>query len=96
MMEPSWSKGLSLPKSITKPVFLELVEKVTVVPTLMQNALLGLESGRLGFAVALLLPLRLMSITQGEEAEPQVLASAQMLAGLVAEQTSFLIFFLVS
>jgi len=43
-----------------------------------------------------LLPLRLMSITQGEEAEPQVLASAQMLAGLDAEQTSFLIFFLVS
>jgi hypothetical protein len=52
MMEPSWSKGLSLPKSMTKPVFLELVEKVTVVPTLMQNALLAFASGILGFAVA--------------------------------------------
>jgi hypothetical protein len=32
-MEPSWSKGLSLPKSMTKPMFPELVTKVTVVPT---------------------------------------------------------------
>jgi hypothetical protein len=31
-----------------------------------------------------------MSMEQGEEAEPQVLAAAQMLAGLEAEQTSSL------
>jgi hypothetical protein len=37
-----------------------------------------------------------MSMEQGVVAEPQVFASAQMLAGLEAEQTSFLIFFLVS
>jgi hypothetical protein len=35
-------------------------------------------------------------MVQGEEAEPQVLGSAQMLAGLDPEQTSFLTFFLVS
>jgi hypothetical protein len=40
--------------------------------------------------------LRLISMVQGEEAEPQVLAAAQMLALLDAEQTSFLTFFLVS
>jgi hypothetical protein len=80
---------------MTKPVFLELVEKVTVVPTLMQNALLALTSGIVGFAVAEP-PLRLISIVQGEEAEPQVFTSAQMLAGLDAEQSTFLTFFLVS
>jgi hypothetical protein len=37
-----------------------------------------------------------MSMEQGEEAEPHVLAAAQMLAGLEAEQTSPLTFFLVS
>jgi hypothetical protein len=35
-------------------------------------------------------------MVHGEEAEPQVLTSAQMLAGLDTEQTSFLTFFLVS
>jgi hypothetical protein len=34
-----------------------------------------------------------MSIEQGEDADPHVLATAQMLAGLEAEQTSPLIFF---
>jgi hypothetical protein len=37
-----------------------------------------------------------MSMEQGEEAEPHVLGAAQMLAGLEAEQTSPLTFFLVS
>jgi hypothetical protein len=37
-----------------------------------------------------------MSMEQEEEAEPQVFAAAQVLAGLEAEQTSPLIFFLVS
>jgi hypothetical protein len=35
-------------------------------------------------------------MVHGEEAEPQVLGSAQMLAGLDEEQTPFLTFFLVS
>lgn len=77
-------------------MFLELVEKVTEVPVLMQNVLLALASGILGFEVAELLPLRLISMVQGEEVEPQVLASAQVLAGLDAEQTSFFALFLVS
>jgi hypothetical protein len=37
-----------------------------------------------------------MSMEQGEEAEPQVLAAAQILPGLEAEQTSPFTFFLVS
>ena len=62
----------------------------------MQKALFDLASGMLGVAVAEEPWLRLMSMEQGEEAEPQVFAAAQMLAGLEAEQTSPLIFFLVS
>jgi hypothetical protein len=81
---------------MTKPVFLELLENVTVVPALTQKAVLALASGILGLAVAELLPLRLISMLQGEDAEPQVLASAQIFAGLATEQTSFLTFFLVS
>jgi hypothetical protein len=96
MIEPSWSKGLALPKSMTKPVFPELVEKVMEVPVLMQNDLFALALGIFGFAVAEVLPLRLMSIVQGDAAEPQVLASAQTLAGLDAEQTSFFTLVLVS
>src|SRR4029077_15149678 len=81
---------------MTKPVFLELLINVTVVPTLMQKALLDLASGMPGVAVAELPPLRLMLMEQGEEAEPHVLAAAQILAGLEVEQTSPLIFFFVS
>jgi hypothetical protein len=81
---------------MTKPVFLELLANVTVVPTLIQKALLDLASGMLGVAVALEPPLRLMLMEQGEEVEPHVLAAAQILARLEAEQTSPLIFFGVS
>jgi hypothetical protein len=52
MMAPWWSNGFALSKSMTKPVFLELVEKVTVVPTFMQKGLLDLAPGILGVAVA--------------------------------------------
>ena len=62
--------------------------KVTVVPTLMQKALFSLAPGMLGVAVAQEPWLRLMSMEQEEETEPQGLAEEQMLAGLEAEQTS--------
>src|SRR5580765_2981092 len=81
---------------MTKPVFFEPPLKVTVVPTFMQNALLDLASGKSGVAVAALPPLRLITMVHGVEAEPQVFAAAQMPAGMEAEQTSPLIFFLVS
>src|SRR5580704_7250387 len=81
---------------MTKPVFLELLINVTLVPTLMQKALLDLASGMLEVAVALEDPLRLMLMEQGEVVEPHVFSAAQMLAGLEAEQTSFLSFFFVS
>jgi len=77
-------------------VSLDELVKVTVVPVLMQKALLGLASEILGVALAEDPSLRRMSTEQGEEAEPQVISAAQMLAGFEAEQTSFLTFFLVS
>lgn len=75
--------------------FEELV-KVTVVPVLMLKALLGFAPGIFGVAVAEDPPLRRISTEQGEEAEPQAFSAEQMVAGFEAEQTSFLIFFLVS
>jgi hypothetical protein len=78
---------------MTKPVFLELLLKVTVVPTLMQKTLLALASGILGVAVALELPLRLMLMEQGAEGEPHVFSAAQMLIEFEAEQASSLSFF---
>jgi hypothetical protein len=48
----SGSKGFSVPKSMTNPVFLEPLLKVTVVPSLMQKALLDLASGKSGVEVA--------------------------------------------
>ena len=41
-----------MPKSMTNPVFLEPLLKVTVVPTLMQKALLDLAPGKSGVEVA--------------------------------------------
>jgi hypothetical protein len=41
------------------------------------------------------LPLRLMFTTQGEEADPQVVAAVHMLPGLVSEQMYFLFFTLL-
>ena len=83
-------KGIGLPKSRTKPVSLEELVKVTVVPVLIQKALLDLAPGVLGVALAEDPSLRRMSTEHGEEAERQVFSAAQMLAGLEAEQTSFL------
>jgi hypothetical protein len=72
-------------------LFLELVEKVTAVPTFRQKGLLDLAPVILGVAVAYLPWLRQISMVQGEEADPHVLVAAQVLAGLDAEQTSFFI-----
>jgi hypothetical protein len=80
---------------MTKPVFFEPLIKVTVVPTFKQNALLDLASGKSGVAVAEL-PLRLIPMVHGVDAEPHVFAAVQMLAGLEVVQTSPLIFFFVS
>ena len=76
-------------------MFFEELAKVTVVPVLMQKALLDLAPGIFGVAVAEDPALRRMSMEQGEEAEPQAFSAEQMLAGFEAEQTSSLIFFLV-
>ena len=74
----------------------EELEKVTVVPVLMQKALFGLAPAITAVALAEDPELRRMSTEQGEAAEPQVFSAEQMLAGFEAEQTSFLTFFLVS
>src|SRR6516164_3417762 len=51
MTAPCWSKGLEAPKSRTNPVSLDELVKVTVVPVLMQKALLGLAPEILGVAL---------------------------------------------
>ena len=52
IMAPWWSNGFALSKSMTKAVFLDLVEKVTAVPNFMLKGLLDLAPGILGVAVA--------------------------------------------
>jgi hypothetical protein len=66
------SNGEEGPKSRTKPVFLDKLCHVTVVPTFAQNGTFPLAFGTSGEDVADALPLRLIFTTQGEEADPQV------------------------
>jgi len=80
------SNGEEEPKSRTKPVFLEELCHVTVVPAFTQNGAFALAFGMPGVEVAEVLPRRLTSTTQGEEADPQVVAAVHMLPGFVSEQ----------
>jgi hypothetical protein len=80
------SNGEEGPKSSTKPVFLDELCHVMVVPIFTQNGAFPLAFGMSGVEDADVLPLRLMSTTQGEEADPHVVAAVHMLPGLVSEQ----------
>jgi hypothetical protein len=75
MIAPGVSNGEAGPKSMTKPVFFEELSHVTVVPTFTQKIALALAPGIFGVADAQLLPLRLISIRQGSELDPHVLAA---------------------
>jgi hypothetical protein len=58
MIAPGVSNGDTGPKSITKPVFLDELSHVTVVPILTQKIAFSLIPGMLGVADAKLLPFR--------------------------------------
>ena len=87
------SNGEEEPKSKTKPVFLDELCHVTVVPAFTQNGAFPLAFGISGVDDADALPFRLMSTTQGEEAEPHIVAAVHILPGLVSEQM-YLLFLL--
>ncbi len=92
MIVPSGtSNGDEGPKSRTKPVFLDAVCHVTVVPTFMQKGALPLASGMFGVADAELLPLRFTFTTQGLELDPHVVLALHILPGFDSEQTYFLL-----
>jgi hypothetical protein len=87
------SNGEEVPKSKTNPVSFEALLNVIVVPAFTQNGAFALAPGMFGVADAESPPLRLMSTSQGDAAEPHVFAVLQMLSGVDAEHTSFLGFF---
>jgi hypothetical protein len=92
MIVPSGtSNGEEGPKSSTKPVFLDVLCHVTVVPAFTQKGALPLASGMFGVADAELLPLRFTFTVQGVELEPHVVLALHMLPGFDSEQTYFLL-----
>ena len=77
---PAGSNGEEDPKSMTKPVSLERLCQVTLVPLLMQNGVFALGSETLAID-AVEAAVRLTSTMHGVEADPQVLLLLQMLSG---------------
>jgi len=97
MIAPSGgSNGEEVPKSRTKPVFLDELCQVTVVPTFTQNDMFCLAFGMFGVADAELPPLRFTSTEQALVVDPQVVLALHMLPGFDSEQTYLLLLFLLS
>ncbi len=85
MIAPSAvSNGEEAPKSRTKPVFLDELCQVTVVPTFTQNGAFALASGMLGVTEAESL-VRLTSAMHGLELDPHVVLALHILPGFVSE-----------
>jgi hypothetical protein len=88
MIAPSGvSNGEEGPKSSTKPVFLDELCQVTVVPVFTQNDAFPLAFGMFGVADAELLPLRFTSTLHALVVDPQVVLALHMLPGFDPEQT---------
>jgi hypothetical protein len=83
MMASGGSNGEEGPKSTTKPMFLDELFQVTVVPDCTQKSAFDLALGIFGVAEAELLPLRLTSTSQGVEGEPQVLLNCTSSPGAI-------------
>src|SRR5579863_7011783 len=97
MIVPSGtSKGEEGPKSRTKPVFLDALCQVTVVPTFTQKDMFSFAFGMSGVADAELPPLRFTPTEQALVGEPQVVPALHMLPEFDSEQTYLLLFFLLS
>jgi len=75
---------------MTKPVFLDKLCHVTVVPAFTQNVEFPFAFGILGVASAAE-AVRLMSTVHGAEADPQVLLALHRAAGLGSEQAYLLL-----
>src|SRR5271167_428376 len=73
-------KGEAGPKSTTKPVFLDELCQVTVVPTFTQKGVFALAFGMLGVEEAES-AFRLTSTEQGAEADPHVLLGLHICSG---------------
>jgi hypothetical protein len=91
MIAPGVSNGGEGPKSRTKPVFLDELCHLTVVPIFTQKGTFGLAFVILGVAEAELPPRRLMSTVQGTELDPHVFSALHMLSGCGSEQIYFLL-----
>ncbi len=93
MIAPSgMSNGEASPKSRTKPVFLDVLCHVTVVPTFTQKGAFAFAPEMLGVTEAESL-VRLMSAKHGVELEPHWVLALHMLPGLVSEQRYLLLSF---
>ena len=90
MIVSGGSNGEDGPKSTIKPVPLEEVWNVTFVPSFTQKRELPFALGKLGVAVAPLIPSRLMSTEQPEAG--QVLSAVQRLSGFGSSH-AYLLFF---
>ena len=89
MMVP-WPNGEEEPKSRTKPTFLDSLLKLTFVPTFMQNGAFSLAPGILGVREAAL-AVRLMSTTQGAEADPHVVLALHIPCGFDSAEQRYLL-----
>src|SRR5277367_2781071 len=85
IMAPSNPKGEEGPKSTTKPVFLDELCQVTVVPTFTQKGAFPLAFGMLGVEETAS-AVRLTSTEQGSEADPHVLPALHICSGFVSVQ----------
>ena len=82
------SNGDDDPKSMTNPVFLEVLCQVTVVPTVTAKSELALAPGIPGVAEADA-AVRFTSTTQGLEFDPHVFPALAKLAGFPSVQVYF-------
>ena len=89
MMVPSL-KGEEDSKSMTKPVFLDVLCQVMVVPVFTQNVALPRAFGILAVASAASAVL-LTSTVQGTETDPQVLLALHRVVGFGSEQVSLML-----
>jgi len=77
-----WSNGEEGPKSKTKPIFLDSLFQVTVVPTFTQKGLFALAPAIPGVTEAAL-PVRLMSTLHEAEADPHLVAASHICPGFL-------------
>src|SRR6516162_4580263 len=84
-----WPNGEDVPKSRTKPTFLDELFHVTVVPTFTQNGAFDLAPAIPGVTDAAL-AVRLMSTVQGAETDPHVVPALHIVSGFASEQTYLL------